>query len=102
MTKEKLATYRGNADLIAQLNKLIDSCSSLEDAKKYRAEREALISVQHSVEDAVSKLPQCERRLIRYHFIQGMPFAEICIEMAYSRSQVYNIYKRALTLLQEL
>jgi len=94
MTKEKLATYRGNADLIAQLNKLIDLCSSPEDVQKYRAEREALISVQHSVEDAVSKLPQCERRLIRYHFIQGMPFAKICIEMAYSRSQIYNIYKR--------
>ncbi len=67
---------------------------------RYNAKLDELIRAQLEIEDAIRALPECERTLIRFKYIQGMTWERICIEMSYEWAQTHRIHARALQMLR--
>ena len=68
---------------------------------RYRAKLAALAAEQLAVEQAIDTLEQRERVLMRYRYIQGLTWEEICVAMHYSWRQVHRIHASALQQLAE-
>lgn len=68
---------------------------------RYRAKLTALAAEQLAVEQAIDTLDQRERILMRYRYIQGLTWEEICAAMHYSWRQVHRIHASALQQLAE-
>ena len=131
MTKEKLQQYQAlrreraqieaelakiDADMTApRLSKLTGMPRSgggsnpLEDlvAKKmglyklYYAKLQELVKAQMEVEQAIETLDPTERRLLRYRYIDGLKWEEVCVSMGYSWRQVHRTHSAALRRLRE-
>lgn len=67
---------------------------------RYNAKLDELIRAQLEIEDAIRALPECERTLIRFKYIQGMTWEQVCVEMSYSWKQIHRIHARALQMLR--
>lgn len=61
-----------------------------------------LRQMQRRVRDLVGRLPESERRIVRHHYLQGVPFDEIAQQMALSKGRVSQLHKRALQRLREM
>lgn len=92
-------TPRGGTPDGTALERMTERHEELRD--KYNAKLDELTATQLAIEDAISALPECERTLIRYHYITGLTWEEVCVEMAYSWRQVHRIHARALQMLAE-
>ncbi len=55
-----------------------------------------LKQLQQRVQELVNSLPSQEKKVIRYHYLQTIPFEEIADIMAISRSRVSQIHRAAL------
>ena len=49
----------------------------------------------------VAALPEQERRVIRYHYYQGLPFQEIALLFGVSKGRISQIHRQALQLIRE-
>lgn len=49
----------------------------------------------------VDALPEQERRVVRYHYYQGLPFTEIADLMGVSKGRISQIHRQALQLIRE-
>ena len=65
--------------------------------EKYRAKLLQLTRAQAEVEDMIGSLDDpIERRLMRYRYIVGMVWEEVCVEMNYSWRQTHRIHSAVL------
>lgn len=53
------------------------------------------------IERAINKLPERERMLIRYRYIDGYSWINIAAKMNYSWKQTHRIHEKALELLKD-
>lgn len=56
----------------------------------------ALRQMQRRVRDLVKDLPDPERRIVRHHYLQGLPFDEIAEQMGLSKGRISQLHKRAI------
>ena len=87
-------TPRGGAGNSYHVESLIDKKEKLK-AKYY--EQETLLTEKTiAIEELIKTLPSKERRLMRYHYIDGLTWESVCIAMNYSWSHVHRIHASAL------
>ena len=67
----------------------------------YKAKEEKLQAALVAIENAIEKLEPRERQLVRLHYIDGLKWEQVCIEMSYSWRQVHRIHSSALKKLKE-
>lgn len=67
----------------------------------YRAKLTELAAEQLAVEEAIDRLGTRERILLRYRYLQGLSWEEVCVAMSYSWRQVHRLHARALQTLRE-
>lgn len=66
----------------------------------YYEKMNALIDEQMAIERAIDSLEPTLRCLLRYKYIQGMTWEEICVEMDYSWRQIHRLHSKALEMLK--
>lgn len=71
----------------------------LELYRRKKAELDAALLV---IEEAIEVLDPRERRLIRLHYIDGLTWEQVAVQMAYSWTQVHRIHGKALEKLKEM
>ena len=65
--------------------------------EKYMAKLNRLNAALNEVEDMIDGLEDpTERRLMRYRYINGLVWEEVCVEMNYSWRQTHRIHGQAL------
>lgn len=67
----------------------------------YRAKKAELDAALVAIERAIEKLEPRERRLVRLHYIDGLNWEQVAVEMDYSWRQVHRIHSSALEKLRE-
>lgn len=71
----------------------------LELLDRYREQLAELTMEQLAIEEAIERLPNRERNLIRCYYIQGLKWEEVAVAINYSWRQTHRIHSRALQLL---
>lgn len=72
----------------------------LELQERYAAKLAELAQAQLEIEEAIDALEPTERTLLRLHYLQGLVWEQVCVEMCYSWRQVHRIHARALKKLE--
>jgi len=67
----------------------------------YQQKLADLIEEQLRVEKAIESLDPVERMLMRLHYLDGLTWEEVAVEISYSWRQVHRIHSRALDKLSE-
>ena len=62
----------------------------------YREKQAELAREQLAIEQAIDTLEPTERMLMRYRYIDGLKWEEICVKMNYGWSQIHVIHAHAL------
>lgn len=70
--------------------------------EQYHAKLAELAEELHAIEDAIAQLDSTERALLRWRYIEGLKWEEVCVCMSYSWQQTHRIHSRALQHLQEM
>lgn len=71
--------------------------------ERYRANLAELTEELHAIEDAIEQLEDStERALLRWRYIEGLKWEEVCICLSYSWQQTHRIHSRALRHLQDI
>ncbi len=73
----------------------------LELQERYRAKMEDLAAEQLAIETAIESLDPTARMLLRYRYIDGLKWEEVCVRMGYSWTQTHEHHGRALQKLKE-
>ena len=68
---------------------------------RYRAKMEELAAEQLAIENAIETLDPTARMLLRYRYIDGLKWEEVCVRMGYSWTQTHEHHGRALQKLKE-
>lgn len=68
----------------------------IEIEKRYLEKVAELTQLLDAIEKAIEVLDPRERTLIRLHYIEGLVWEEVCIEMSYAWRQVHRIHAKAL------
>lgn len=68
----------------------------LELQDRYRAKIEELAAEQLAIEEAIEGLDANKRMLLRYRYIDGLKWEEVCIRMNYSWTQTHYHHGEAL------
>ena len=90
---------RGGSGENYVLEDQIDKGDALLDL--YRAKKAELDAALVVIERAIEKLATRERRLVRLHYIDGLTWEQVAVDMTYSWSQVHRIHAKALQKLKE-
>lgn len=69
--------------------------------ERYRVLAETLIRSQIAIEEAIAELDSTERMLMRYRYIEGLTWEQVCIAMDYSWRNTHRIHAKALDRLAE-
>lgn len=67
----------------------------------YKAKEAELQAALVTIERAIEKLEPRERQLVRLHYIDGLTWEQVAVEMCYSWRQVHRIHSSALNKLKE-
>lgn len=70
--------------------------SSMQLRERYRAKLEELAEEQLAIEEAIEALEPTQRQMLRYKYIEGMTWEEVCVAMNYSWRQVHRLHAKAL------
>lgn len=62
----------------------------------YEKKRDALTTMLREIEDAMQVLTPTERMLVRYRYMDGLAWEEICLVMGYSWTHIHRIHSAAL------
>lgn len=73
----------------------------IELQERYRAKLEELAAEQLAIEEAIESLDETERMLLRYRYIDGLKWEEVCVKIGYSWTQTHEHHGRALQKLRE-
>ena len=90
---------RGGSGENYVLEDRIDKGDALLDL--YRAKKAELDAALMVIERAIERLAPRERRLVRLHYVDGMNWEQVAVEMDYSWRQVHRIHSSALEKLRE-
>ena len=63
---------------------------------KYNAKLAELYDEQLAIEEAIETLDGVKRQLLRYRYIDGLPWEEVCIKMSYCWKQIHRLHGAAL------
>lgn len=74
----------------------------LELMDRYRAKMLELAEEQLAIEKAIETLEPTSRMLLRFRYIDGLPWEEVCVRMNYSWRQTHRLHSRALDALKEM
>lgn len=69
--------------------------------RKYEAKLEELTAAQTEIEETIDGLEPKERRLMRYRYIDGLEWEEVCVKMCYSWRQTHRLHSAILDKLLE-
>lgn len=69
--------------------------------QRYREQLAQLEAEQLAVEEAIRSLPPASRTLMRYRYIDGLKWEEVCVQMHYSWTQTHEMHGRALAMLAD-
>jgi DNA-directed RNA polymerase specialized sigma24 family protein len=72
----------------------------LELMDRYRAKMLELAEEQLEIEKAIEALEPTERMLLRFRYIEGLPWEEVCVRMNYSWRQTHRMHSKALEALR--
>ena len=53
------------------------------------------------IENAIDALSATERTLLRFRYIEGLTWEEVCVAMSYSWRQTHNLHSKALEALRD-
>lgn len=67
----------------------------------YREKIDELAKEQLAIEKAIEPLGSTARQLMRYRYLDGLKWEEVCVKMNYSWSQTHLLHAQILRLLQE-
>lgn len=68
----------------------------LELQSKYEAKIAEMTAEMLLIEDAIEKLEPTARMLLRYRYLDGLKWEEVCVRMNYSWMQTHRIHANAL------
>lgn len=71
----------------------------LELMDRYREKLAELTMEQLAIEEAIERLPNRERNVLRAYYIRGLKWEEVCVSVGYAWAQTHRIHSRALQLL---
>ena len=86
----------GSSDKIASNLARIDELTGF-----YQQKMEQALIQQKRIEDAIESLPDSERLLMRYRYIDGMEWVNIAANMNYSWRHMHRIHARILKKLED-
>ena len=66
-----------------------------------RAAQMALAEEQLAIETAIERLEPTARMLLRYRYMDGLKWEEVCVRMNYSWRQTHRLHGEALRQLKE-
>jgi DNA-directed RNA polymerase specialized sigma subunit len=69
---------------------------------RYRAKLEELAAEQLAIEEAIESLDPTARMLLRYRYIDGLKWEEVCYRLNYSWRQTHRLHGEALQKLREV
>lgn len=69
--------------------------------RKYKAKLADLTAAQTEIEELIDGLEPKERRLMRYRYIDGLEWEEVCVKMCYSWRQTHRLHSGILDQLLE-
>lgn len=69
---------------------------------RYQTKLAELTEELHAIEDAIAQLDSTERALLRWRYIEGLKWEEVCVCMSYSWQQTHRIHAKALRRLAEM
>ena len=90
---------RGGAGAGDVLEERIDRKDEL--LAMYQAKEEELDDALFAIELAIEKLDPTQRTLVRLHYIDGLTWEQVAVEIDYSWSQTHRIHSAALKRLKE-
>lgn len=64
--------------------------------ERYRLQLEKLAGAQAAIEDMIEGLEPTARRILRYRYIDGLPWEAVCVAVGYSWSQTHDYHAKAL------
>ncbi len=67
----------------------------------YQQKMEQALTLQKRIEEAIDEMPDNERILMRYRYIDGMAWIDIASRMHYSWKQIHRIHARILKKISE-
>lgn len=73
----------------------------LELLELYGGKMMELAAEQLAIEEAINALDSTSRMLLRYRYIDGLKWEEVCVKMGYSWTQTHYIHGEALKKLRE-
>lgn len=68
---------------------------------RYNAKLEELAAEQLAIEEAIEALEPTDRMLLRYRYLDGLTWEEVCYRMDYSWRQTHRRHGKALQKLKE-
>lgn len=69
--------------------------------QRYNAKLAEMAAEQLVIENTIEALDPTMRILLRYRYIDGLTWEEVCVKMKYSWSQTHRIHSRALEELRQ-
>lgn len=73
----------------------------IELQRKYQEKLEELAEEQLAIEKAIEPLEPTARMLLRYRYIDGLKWEEVCVRLNYSWRQTHRLHGEALRRLKE-
>ncbi len=67
----------------------------------YKTKLDELAAEQLAIEQAIETLSPVKRQLLRYRYIDGLKWEDICVKMCYSWRQTHRLHGEALLELRE-
>lgn len=78
-------------------DKIADNIARLDELMRYYMDKlQVVVMRQEQIEKEIEQLPEQERVLMRYRYIEGLEWENICIEMHYAWAQIHRIHASAL------
>lgn len=70
--------------------------------EKYERQLHRMEAAMLAVEEMIERLPTRERLVLRYRYIMGMTWENVCVAMSYSWRQTHRVHSKALDMLVEM
>ncbi len=111
MTKEQLRNYRNIKKEYRQIEQRLRQLEDrpereeevLQPLREFYTEKlKELVEAQLCIEKAIEILKPVERDLIRYRYIDGLPWHHIAVKIAYSEQQTHRIHSHTLQKLKKI
>lgn len=68
---------------------------------RYNKNLHRMLEEQERIEEAIARLPSLERQIIRYRYMDGYHWEQICILIGYEWTQTHEHHSRALRMLEK-